>query len=151
MNVQKTPTVFDRIEAWLDKQIELLTSKIKKWVNTIKINGGESHFVVGRNIIVRKDKIFVDNTLIEEGLTGTVKIEFTGDLATLNCTESVINGNVRGDVDATSIVVNGNVNGDVDGTTVKCGNVGGDVDGTSVTCGKVKGDVDATTLKKIRK
>lgn len=60
-----------------------------------------------------------------------MKIEFQGDLATLDCGGSVnVKGNVLGNVDS--------------GGSVECGDVGGDVDaGGSVKCGKVNGDVDA--------
>ena len=139
--------VFDRIEKWLDE----LPTKIKKFVmNKITING-ESHDVEGTNVVVRRGKVLVNGKVIKDGLTGTVKVEWEGDLASLDCTQAVVNGNVHGDVDGATITVNGEVAGDIDGTSVKCGDVGGDVDGTSVTCGKVKGDVDAMTVKKIVK
>ena len=139
--------VLDRIEKWLDE----LPSKIKNsFMNIITING-ESHDVEGNNVVVRRGKVLVNGKVIKDGLTGTVKIEWQGDLAYLDCTSAVVNGNVLGDVDCTSITVNGEVAGDIDGTNIKCGDVGGDVDGTSVTCGKVKGDVDAMTVKKIVK
>ena len=119
-------------------------------MNIITING-ESHDVEGNNIVVRRGKVLVDGKVIKDGLTGTVKIQFEGDLAYLDCTSAIVNGTVHGDVDCTSVIVNGDVSGDIDGTTIKCGDVGGDVDGTTVTCGKVKGDVDAMTVKKIVK
>jgi len=139
--------VFDRIEKWLDE----LPTKIKnKLMNIIRING-ESHDVEGNNIVVRRGKVLVDGKVIKDGLTGTVKIEFEGDIAYLDCTQAVVNGDVHGDIDCASAIVNGDISGDVDCTTIKCGDVGGDVDGTTVTCGKVKGDVDAMTVKKILK
>ena len=135
------------MEKWLDE----LPAKIKNWsMNIITING-ESHDVEGNNIVVRRGKVLVNGKVIKDGLTGTVKIEFEGDLAHLDCTSASINGDVNGDVDCTSLTVTGDVNGDVDGTNIKCGNVAGDVDGTTVTCGKVKGDVDAMSVKKIIK
>lgn len=136
-------TIFDRAEQWIDDKLIL----IKNYMNKIKING-ESHNVKGRNIVVRNGKVIVDGELVKDGLSGTVKIEFEGDLATLDCTTAVVNGNVKGDVDGTSITVNGNVGGSLDGTTIKCGDVGGDVDGTTVSCGNVQGDVDAMTVKR---
>lgn len=114
--------------------------------NKITING-KTYEVSGNNIRVQNDSIYVDGQLIESGLKDTVKIEFTGDLANLNCTTATILGDVKGDVDGTTITC-GNVAGDVDGTTIKCGDVGGDVDGTSVTCNKVMGDVDAVKFNK---
>ena len=138
--------IFDKIEKWLDE----LPTKIKnKLMNIITINR-EPYVVKGNNIVVKKGKVLVNGKVIKDDLSGTVKIEFEGDLAHLDCTTSVINGSIHGDVDCTSITVNnGNVSGDIDCTTIKCGDVGGDVDGTTVMCGKVKGDVDAVTVKKI--
>jgi hypothetical protein len=94
----------------------------------------------------KNDSIYVGGELIESGLSGNVKVEFTGDLANLDCTTATINGNVRGDVDGTTITC-GDVGGDVDGTTIKCGNVSGDVDGTNITCGDIKGKADGTNFK----
>jgi len=137
--------VFDRIEKWLDE----LPAKIKNsFMNIITING-ESHDVEGNNVVVRRGKVLVNGKVIKDNLSGTVKIEWEGDLASLDCTQAVVNGNVHGDVDGTTITVSGDVSGDVDGTTIKCGDVAGDVDATTVTCGKVKGDVDAMSVKKI--
>jgi hypothetical protein len=113
--------------------------------NQITING-KSYEVSGKNISVRNDSIYVDGVLVESGLSGNVKVEFTGDLANLDCTTATINGNVTGDVDGTTITC-GDVGGDVDGTTIKCGNVSGDVDGTNITCGDIKGKVDGTNFK----
>jgi len=98
--------------------------------NKITING-KTYDVSGRNIVVKNDTIYVDGQVVESGLSGIVKIEFTGDLANLDCTTAVINGNVQGDVD---------------GTNITCGDVGGDVDGTNISCGDVKGDVDGTNF-----
>jgi len=100
--------------------------------NKITING-KSYEVSGNNISVKNDSIYVDGVLVESGLTGDVKVEFTGDLANLDCTTATINGNVTGDVD---------------GTTISCGNIGGDVDGTTINCGDIKGSVDAVSVRK---
>ena len=99
--------------------------------NKITING-KSYEVSGNNITVKNDSIYVDGQLAESGLSGNVKVEFTGDLANLDCTTATINGNVHGDVD---------------GTTITCGDVGGDVDGTNITCGDIKGKADGTNFK----
>jgi len=136
-------SIFDRLEEKIDEVLIL----IKNRMNKIFING-KSYDVKGKNIVAKNGKVIVDGEVIKDGLSGTVRIEFKGDLASLDCTNAVVNGNVKGSVDCTSIVVNGDVSGDVDGTTIKCGDVGGDVDGTTVSCGKVKGDVDAMTVKK---
>jgi hypothetical protein len=99
-------------------------------MNTVIING-KSMSVVGNNISVINDKVYVDGKLVEEGLSGNVTISFEGDLASLKTSGSAtIHGNVMGDVDA--------------GGSVKCGNVSKSVDaGGSVTCLNVGGDVDA--------
>jgi len=108
--------------------------------NKITING-KPYDVSGNNIVVKNDTVYVDGVVVESGLSGIVKIEFTGDLANLDCTTATITGNVNGDVDGTTITC-GNVGGDVDGTTIKCGDVGGDVDCTNITCRDIKGEVD---------
>lgn len=136
-------SIFDKWEQKIDEVLIL----IKNRMNKIFING-ESFDVKGKSIVVKNGKVIVDGDLVKDGLSGTVKIEFKGDLASLDCTNAVVNGNVKGDVDCTSIIVNGNVGGNVDGTTIKCGDIGGDVDGTTVNCGNVKGDVDAMTVKR---
>lgn len=139
--------IFDKAENWLD---ELVTEVKNDLMNILKING-ESHDVEGNNVVVRRGKVLVNGKVIKDDLSGTVKIEWEGDLASLDCTQAVVNGDVHGDVDGVTISVNGDVSGDLDGTTIKCGDVAGDVDGTTVTCGKVKGDVDAMSVKKIVK
>jgi hypothetical protein len=136
-------TIFDRLENWLDEVV----IKLKRLMNIITINGTR-YEVQGKDINVRKSSVYVNGTQVVTDLSGTVKIEFQGDLANLDCTSAIINGNVRGDVDCTSAIITGDVGGSVDATTVKCGNVGGDVDGTTVTCGDVSGDVDALTVKR---
>lgn len=100
-------------------------------MNNITING-ISYSVAGKNIKQVNDKIFVDGVEIISGLSGIVKIEFTGDLASLDCNTAVINGDVKGKVDA---------------NTVTCGNVGGNIDANTVSCKDVKGDIDANTVK----
>lgn len=139
--------VFNKIEKWIDNELLLIK---KRFMNIIRING-ESHDVEGNDIVVRKGKVLVNNIIIKDGLSGIVKIEFKGNLAHLDCTSAVVNGDIYGDIDGTTISINGDVSGDVDCTTIKCGNIGGDVDGTTVTCCKIKGDVDAITVKKIIK
>lgn len=106
-------------------------------MNTITING-KSTQVSGKNIVVTNNKIYVDNVLIEENLSNTVKIEFTGDLASLNCTSAIINGNVKGDIDCTSLSVKGDITGNVDGTNVSANNITGTVDATSIKCNQIK-------------
>jgi len=115
--------------------------------NTITING-ESFEANGNNIVVKNNKVIVNGKTIKDGLKGIVKIEFTGDLASLDCETATIDGNVKGDVDGTTITVAGNVEGDVDCTTIRCGNVRGDVDGTNIVCETIHGDVDAVNIRR---
>jgi len=100
-------------------------------MNRITING-ETFIVEGNNVSVSGNKIRVDGKVIKGELEGVVKVEWSGDLASLDCTNATINGDVHGDVDCTNITC-GNIGGDVDGTNVKCGNIGGDVDANKVT------------------
>ncbi len=106
------------------------TIKSNSNMSTITING-KKNSVSGKNIRVEDDKIYVDNVLVSEGLSGIVKIEFTGDLASLDCTTAKINGSIKGDVDCTTINC-GDVEGNVDATTIHCLNVGGNVKGVTV-------------------
>lgn len=99
-------------------------------MNIINVNG-KSFSVSGRNIVVNNNTVYVDGVMIEDGLSGIVKIEFTGDLASLDCNTAQITGNVQGNVKGNTIKC-GDVGGDVDGNTVKCGNVGGSVKGNTV-------------------
>lgn len=104
---------------------------------------GVKHLVKGKNITVKKRSLYVDGDLVCDNIPGdTVKVEFIGDVASLNCTSCTISGDVKGSVDATSVKC-GNVNGDVDGTSVTVnGNVGRNVDGTTV---KINGNVGGKT------
>ena len=98
---------------------------------TITING-KTTTVNGNNIQVINDRIIVNGKVIESGLSGIVKVEFTGDLANLDATNAVVNGNVKGDVDSTNITVNGDIGGDVDATNVTAKVIHGNVDAVSV-------------------
>jgi len=116
--------------------------------NKITING-KSYEVSGKKITVENDSIYVDGVLVESGLSGKsqpIKVEFTGDLASLDCTNATITGNVTGNVDGTNITC-GDVGGSIDGTTIKCGNVSGNVEGVNITCGDIMGKVDGSNFK----
>lgn len=99
-------------------------------MNNIIVNG-KSIRVLGENISIINNQVYVDDKLIEEGLEGNVHITFEGDLASLVADGSVtVNGSVRGNVDT-----NGSVN---------CGDVEGMVSaGGSVNCEVVEGAVSA--------
>lgn len=115
-------------------------------MSTIIING-TSFSVSGSNISMVNGTVYVDGVAIQTGeLTGIVKIQFEGDLASLQCDKSVeVNGRVCGNVKAHGSVTCGDVGGNVDsGGSTTCNNVTGDVDaGGSVHCGNVGGSVDA--------
>lgn len=128
-------TIFDNIEKWLDEMIESWKTKRNETIknlynnamhNTITING-ETFNVQGKNIVVKNGKVIVDDNIIKESLSGIVKVEFTGDLATLDCNVAIVNGNIMGDVDC---------------TTLKCGDVHGDIDANTITCKNHYGDID---------
>jgi len=99
--------------------------------NKITING-KTIEVEGNNISVNNGVIKVDGKVIEEGLTGTVKVRFEGDLANLECADAKIIGNVHGNVNAAD---------------VKCGDVGGNVNGADVKCKNVAGKVSAAEVR----
>lgn len=99
-------------------------------MNQITING-RTISVSGSNIVVTNNTVIVDGKVVSEGLSGIVRIEWAGPLASLDCGASVnVAGDVQGTVDA--------------GGSVTCRSVGGDVDaGGSVNCGAVAGKVRA--------
>jgi len=105
-------------------------------MNIITINGRQ-YSVEGRKIVVRDipkegAEVRVGNQIVERHVVERdLKINFSGDLADLDCT---------------SVVVEGNIKGDVDCTTIKCGDVGGDIDATNVQCKKVNGNIDAVNV-----
>jgi hypothetical protein len=105
--------------------------------NRIIINGKSYS---GRNITITNGNVLIDGKPGEEGLSGIVEIKVEGDLATLECQESVtVNGNV-GKLSAGGSVhcedVSGNINA---GGSIHCGDVGGMVNaGGSVSCKRMK-------------
>ena len=106
-------------------------SNILNNMNSITING-ESFVCDGKNIVAKNGSIYVDGIQIKTGLSGNVTVHFNGDLATLNCADAVINGNVQGDVNAAD---------------VRCGDVGGNVSAADVRCNNVRGKVSAASVK----
>lgn len=95
-------------------------------MNRINING-KSISVQGSNISVVNGNVYVDGKLVEENLSGDVKISFEGSLASLTVDGSAkVYGDVKGDVRAGNSVKCGDVEGSVDaGNSIKCGNIGG--------------------------
>lgn len=116
-------------------------------MNIITVNGKTVNVGDSKNIVVKNGICYVDGRPVAKDLVGEVTIRFEGNVANLNCTNAVINGNVLGNVDCTSATITGNVTGDVDCTSVKCNDIQGDVDATSVNANIIHGDVDATTVK----
>jgi hypothetical protein len=81
-------------------------------MSKIIINGEEFN-VSGKSIVVNGDSIMVDGVFVKGELTGIVKIQFEGDLASLVCHNAIINGSVKGNITAHNVDcgdVAGNVN-----------------------------------------
>ena len=97
-------------------------------MGSIHINGKT---YVGNNIVMSGNTVIIDGKVQDEGLTGVVAIEVSGDIMSLHSDSTVtINGNVSGDVEA--------------GGSVRCRDVGGNVcAGGSVRCDDVCGKVTA--------
>ena len=95
------------------------------------VNGVRIETNGSSNISVSNGTVYVGGEMVKDGLSGIVKVEFIGDLASLKADGSVdVQGSVKGNVDC--------------GGSCNCGDVDGSVDsGGSTNCGNVKGDVDA--------
>lgn len=79
---------------------------------------------------------------------GNTKVIIDGNTVS-NFTDQIINVVVQGDIDSldcTSCVVNGNIKGDVDATNVTCGDIGGKVDATNVKAKLIHGNVRAVNV-----
>jgi hypothetical protein len=93
---------------------------------TVKIDG---RTFSGNNIRIVNGVVTIDGKRIDGNLSGVVRIEVEGDLASLTTDTEVHCGVVHGNVRAGMSVTCGDVRGSVDaGMSVTCGNVGGDVD-----------------------
>lgn len=98
-------------------------------MNNIIING-KSYTVKGNNVEVRNSTLYVDGVKVTEELSGTVNIEFIGELANLKADGSVRCDDVGGDVSA--------------GGSVNCDDVGKNVNaGGSVNCDDIQGSAYA--------
>jgi hypothetical protein len=97
-------------------------------MNTIIING-KTFQVSGQNIGVINNSIIVDGVVVESGLSGIVKIEFHGNLASLQTSgDVVVHGDVAGDISASGDVRCGDVKGNVKASgDINCGHVDGKV------------------------
>ena len=119
------------------KQRITYTHKVNKDnVATITING-KTFTTKGNNISVINDKVMVDGVIIESGLSGIVKIQFDGDLVSLDANIAEITGNVIGKVDSNTLKVTGDIRGNVDSNTVTCKDIYGSVD-ANVVHGNIK-------------
>jgi len=105
--------------------------------------------VVGSSIVSKGGQIIVDGNVVVGGLSGTVKIEWKGELASLRADGAVNCEDVHGNVDAGGSVTCQKVTGSVDaGGSVTCENIGGNVDaGGPVSCGSIGGNVDAASVQ----
>ena len=121
----------------------------KTTVSTITING---QTYTGRSVNIINGEVIIDGVKqTGDKLQGVVKVEITGDPASVDCDAPVtVKGNVKGNVIADGPVTCGDVGGDVDADgPVTCGNVQGDVDADGpCTCGNVGGDVTADMVIK---
>lgn len=97
--------------------------------NSITINGRRIE-VQGNNVSVINGRVLVGGVEVAGCLSGIVKVEWSGELASLESDCSVSCGTVAGSVTA--------------GGSVHCDNVTGNVKtGGSVHCGKVGGSITA--------
>lgn len=101
----------------------------------ISINGKifKDDIFKGNNITVTDTEIIIDGKKVMSDVSGVIKVIIDGDLKNLNCTNCEINGDIKGDVDA---------------TRVRCHDIGGNVDATNVKCHDIKGNIDATVINK---
>jgi hypothetical protein len=103
-------------------------------MSTISINGKT---YTGKNVSIINGEVIIDGVKQNgDKLQGVVRVEITGDPASIDCDAPVtVKGNVKGNVIADGPVTCGNVTGDVtaDGPCT-CGNVGGDDDGDEFYC-----------------
>jgi cytoskeletal protein CcmA (bactofilin family) len=107
--------------------------------NTIIINN-QRYEIEGSNIKVITDgdlhSISVSGNKITQ-VTGAVKIQFEGDLATLNCAAAEVSGSVHGDVKCSSLTSQGDINGNVSASNIKCNNIKGNVTAANVKCNNI--------------
>lgn len=120
-------------------------------MNTVIING-KTYNVSGNNISVQNisgkgNKVIINGVTIVDGLEGNeVTVKWEGDLANLNCTSAIINGDVNGDVDTQSLTCKNITAKKVESQSIDCADIYGDVDSQSVTCNNVTGDIDAMSV-----
>lgn len=97
-------------------------------MSRIVVNGVTFEVDAAANVVVRNGSVSVGGKTIVEGLSGVVRVEWQGPLATLQSDASVTCGDVAGGVDAGGSVQCRDVRGSVSaGGSVQCGSVGGSV------------------------
>lgn len=104
-------------------------------MNVLTINGN-TYMVQGKDISV-ETRNGVTQVSVGGKITSTirdldVKISFEGDLASIDCSNLVVKGNVTGKIDCTNL---------------KCNDIIGPIDATNVTANNIKGNVKATNVK----
>ena len=111
-------------------------------MNRIIINGVEFN-VEGSSVSIINGQVIVGGNKIIDIPDTTIRWE--GDLASLQCDQSVTCGDVHGELSAKGSVTCGNVNGSVRaGGSVKCDDVGSGITcAGSVKCASVTGKIDA--------
>lgn len=98
-------------------------------MGVIKINGVEYH---GNNVYVNRDKIIVDDKVVEYHKNSVINVKIEGDVGIVNCAGSVsVHGNTEVIDCGGSVNIEGDVYGDID-----CG-------GSCMVTGKVDGDINA--------
>ncbi len=119
-------------------------------MSTITING---RTYKGGSISIINNKVTIDGVVQNEAFPGNevVRIEVTGDLASLKCDAPlVVTGDIKGDVEVDGPLTCGDIGGDVEADgPVTCGDVDGNVNANGpCTCGNVKGNVKADIICK---
>ena len=105
-------------------------------MNKMIING-KVFIVEGNNISVGNGCVIVDGKVVQSELSGIVKVQFEGDLASLKSDCSIeVHGDIKGNTKSGGSMTCRNIEGNVStGGSVHCGNVVGDIDaGGSIHC-----------------
>jgi hypothetical protein len=114
-------------------------------MNSITING-KSYICQGKSIVVKNGKLLLDGDLITEGLSGNVTVSFTGDLASLECADAHVTGDIKGGVNCADLECR-DIVGNVNAADIKCNNIKGDIRAADVRCSEIFGNVNAAQVK----
>lgn len=97
-------------------------------MSRVTVNGQSFDVPDGAQVVVRGNAVSVSGRVLAANLSGVVRVEWQGSLATLQSDASVTCGDVAGGVDAGGSVQCRDVRGSVSaGGSVQCGAVGGAV------------------------